>query len=538
MKHLNRSLGSRLFSMPLALCLILGIFSALTFSLSCSRPGGELVLLSGSENEGLEPLIQEYARSKSIKIKMVYKGSVDMMLELGEADFPYDAVWPANSLWVHLGDTNRRVKHLKSIMTSPIVFGVRSSLAEGFGWKGKSVQVRDILEKIASGKLSFMMTSATQSNSGAGAYLGFLYALAGNPSMLESTHLADKSLRRDIQAILAGVERSSGSSGWLKELYLKQPRDSMVNYEALILETNAELEKEGKEALWIVYPSDGISSADSPLGFVDRGLGQDKEKIFLDFQAYLLSSPVQKRIEGLGRRTGLGGTAAAPDPQVFRADWGALGQKSIFPVPLPARDVLREALDLYQSEFRKPSLTVYCLDFSGSMAGEGESKLKEAIGYVLDPQLASRFMLQPASGDISHIIAFSDSILKTWSIDGRAPEKALETLEEIRAFPPGGATDIHGPVLEALRLINAQPNLSDYIPSIILMTDGEDNRDPGISAVQGQWQAVGSTVPIFGITFGEAKPEQLEEMSELSQARIFDGRSDLAKSFRTAKGYN
>ena len=38
--------------------------------------------------------------------------------------------------------------------------------------------------------------------------------------------------------------------------------------------------------------------------------------------------------------------------------------------------------------------------------------------------------------------------------------------------------------------------------------------------------------------FGSADPTQLEDLAELSNARVFDGREDLVGAFRSVKGYN
>jgi len=59
-----------------------------------------------------------------------------------------------------------------------------------------------------------------------------------------------------------------------------------------------------------------------------------------------------------------------------------------------ARMVIRQALDLYQSAFRKPSLTVYCLDYSRSMDGERIESLKSAMRRILDQDLARQSLLQ------------------------------------------------------------------------------------------------------------------------------------------------
>ena len=150
------------------------------------------------------------------------------------------------------------------------------------------------------------MTSATQSNSGASAYIGFLYALLGKQDAITSEDLDNPQLQQDMTRLLSGIERSSGSSEWLMEMFLEGDYDAMVNYECLIISANQSLEKEGKEPLYVVYPYDGLSIADSPLGYVDHGK-EKKEKAFLKIQDYLLSESVQNQIQRTGRRTGYGG---------------------------------------------------------------------------------------------------------------------------------------------------------------------------------------------------------------------------------------
>ena len=166
----------------------------------------------GFRKQRLEPILQKFTDRTKIGIEIDYKGSLDIMREMGEEEFAYDAVWPASSLWISAGDTNHRIKHQQSISITPIVFGIKQSLAEQLGFVDRKVAVADILEAIKQDKMSFCMTSATQSNSGASAYIGFLYALLGNPDTLTSEDLADSQLQADIKSLLSGVNRSSGSS--------------------------------------------------------------------------------------------------------------------------------------------------------------------------------------------------------------------------------------------------------------------------------------------------------------------------------------
>ncbi|MEI7661746.1 MAG: substrate-binding domain-containing protein, partial [Bacteroidota bacterium] len=108
------------------------------FSLnSCKKHPKEFLILSGSENGPLEKMVTEFARKKDVLVKFKYEGSVDIMLELQKNASKYDAVWPASGIWITLGDHERKVKYAQSIMTSPVVFGIRKSLAQNLGFIGK-----------------------------------------------------------------------------------------------------------------------------------------------------------------------------------------------------------------------------------------------------------------------------------------------------------------------------------------------------------------------------------------------------------------
>ena len=95
-----------------------------------------LRIVSGSENKELEPILEEYADEEDIRIEMSYKGSLDIMRLLEEEDISYDAVWPASSLWLTVGDIDHRIKHAESISITPVVFGIRRGLAEELGLCG------------------------------------------------------------------------------------------------------------------------------------------------------------------------------------------------------------------------------------------------------------------------------------------------------------------------------------------------------------------------------------------------------------------
>ena len=496
-------------------------------------PGGQIRILSGSENQELETIIQECSEATGVEIQMEYKGSVDIMRELENGAPDYDAVWPASSIWVSMGDTGHLIKHSQSISMTPVVFGIRESLAEKLGFVGEKVSVNDILTAIRDGEMSFCMTSATQSNSGASAYIGFLYALLGKQEGLTAEDLQKPDLQADIRELLSGVERSSGSSDWLKDMFLEGDYDAMVNYECLIIDANQQLEEEGKEPLYVVYPYDGLSIADSPLGYVDHG-DAEKEEAFLAVQEYLLSDKTQAEIEATGRRINAGGVSKE-NQDVFNSDWGIDTERILSPIQMPEAAVLTEALNIYQTSFKKPSLNIYCLDFSGSMSGTGEEQLKEAMAQILLQENARKNFLQANAGEVNEVVFFDDTILDVQAAADDSDEALAELNQKVADFQIAGGTDIYRAAAEALEIASGY-DLTNYTPAIILMTDGRSNYN--YSNFEEVWNRYEEDIPIFSITFGDADPGQLEELAKISGGRVFDGTKDLTAAFRSVKGYN
>lgn len=500
------------------------------------RGGGETIkILSGSENKELAQVLADCSQKTGVNIEMTYKGSVDIMNTLKEGAAEYDAVWPASSLWISLGDTQHVVKYDESISTSPVVFGIKESLAKQLNFDKGDVSVKDILEAIRSGKLTFCMTSATQSNSGASAYIGFLYALLDKQEPITEDDLENPELREDIKELLSGVDRSSGSSDWLKDMFLAGNYDAMVNYECLMIDTNKELEAQGKEPLYVVYPYDGLSIADSPLGYVDHG-DDKKQDAFQKVQEYLLSEKAQNAIEKTGRRISVSGVSEE-NKDVFNADWGIDTERILSPITMPSENVLMRALNLYQTSFRKPSLTVYCLDYSGSMRGTGNDQLVSAMSQILIQENAEKNLLQAEQEEVNIVITFDSQVINVYSAENGTEEKLTSLYEAVEAENPKGGTDIYAAVEKGLQILSENYDLENYTPAIILMTDGQSetfNKEQ----LTDVYRKLNLDIPIFSIMFGDATSEQLDELAKLSNARVFDGRTDLVSAFRSVKGYN
>jgi len=506
---------------------------------ACDRgPPRSFSFVAGSENTVLQPIVETFCKQQNTQCSFKYEGSLDIGLALqGDTAIDADAVWPAASVWIDLFDSGRKVKNLTSIAQMPVILGVRKSKAEALGWVGKAVVMADILEAVQAKQLSFLMTSATQSNSGASAYLAMLSAALGGKAVIEPGDLDNPAVRSTVQALLQGVTRSSGSSGWLADLYVEGAKsgtayDAMWNYEAVLKETNDRLKPLGQEPLYAIYPSDGVAVADSPLGFIDRGTGKDRETFFAGLVAYLQSPAVQEQIAATGRRlpfsSDTAGAAAEPD-------WNFDPSHLVTAIRLPEPAVIRQALELYQSALRKPSLSALCLDFSGSMSGDGETQLQAAMQFLLTPERVGEVLVQWSPGDRIIVLPFDGAVRGSLEATGE-PEAQAALLSEVRAEHANGGTDMYACASAALDNIAATTNLDAFLPAILILTDGRSEGDAG--AFLAKWREMTLHIPVFGITFGDADKTQLDALATATSARVFDGHGDLAGAFRAARGYN
>ena len=363
-------------------------------------------IISSTENKDLEPIIQNFARKNNIELDVEYAGTIDIMDKLNNNE-KYDAVWTSNSIWLYMLNNSSKLKNSKSTSINPVVFGIKKSKANelGFvgkevytkdivfgikkskanelGFVGKEVYTKDILSAIKANKLKFSMSSATQTNTGATAYLGFVSTLAGNPEILKEEDLKSDKLKNNLKELFSGVTRSSGSDEFLEEMFLKGDYEAVVTYETSLININKKLEAQGKEPLYIIYAKDGVSISDSPLAYIDNSDEKKLEK-FTKLQTYILSNEGQQELVKTGRRVWYGGVNDNTDKSVFNPNWGIDTTKYLVPVKYPSTAVIKTALGIYQTELRKPVHAVFCLDYSGSMGGDGNKQLVEAMDYILD----------------------------------------------------------------------------------------------------------------------------------------------------------
>ena len=486
-------------------------------------------LISSSENEVFDSEIKKFAKKEGFKIQIDYDDTLKITRRLNSGE-KYDAVWLSNSIWMYNLDSSKvRVSDTKSTSINPIVLGIRKSRAEELGFINKELYTEDIVNSVRNGKLKFSMSNPITTNSGASAYLGILTALAGNPEVLTENMMEDANLREKLKTFFSGLERSSGSEDFLEELFIKGDYEAVFTYESSIITINQKLEKNGKETLYALYPVDGVSISDSPIGFIDQKLNNKKE-IYEKLAQYLVGDDGQKLLSRYGRRTWYGGVNDNVDKKVFNPTWGIDTTHFISPLKYPSTTVIRQALALYQDSLRKPVHVVFCLDYSGSMTGRNIDLLRDAMDYILTDR-AKADLLQFSSEDIIDIVPFSSDYSTVWH--GSGGEEARVLLDKINGMSPNGGTALFPSTQFALELLMNEDK-DKYNTSVVVMTDGEGN----IGSFNDLKRNYKNKIPIYSIQFGNASRSQLEAMANLSNGKVFDGTTSLIDAFMEVRGYN
>ena len=497
-----------------------------------SNDSSEFKIISSTENKDLEPVIRKYARDNNIDLDIEYAGTIDIMDKINGGE-KFDAVWTSNSIWLYMLNNSSKVKNSKSTSINPVVFGIKKSKANELGFIGKDIYTKDILSAIKSKKLKFSMSSATQTNTGATAYLGFVSTLAGNPEILKEEDLKNSSLKEKLKELFTGVTRSSGSDEFLEEMFLNGDYEAVVTYETSIININKKLEEQGKEPLYIIYAKDGVSISDSPFAYIDNS-NDTKLEQFTKLQSYILSNEGQQELVKTGRRVWYGGINNNADKAVFNPNWGIDTTKYLVPVKYPSTSVIKTALGIYQTELRKPIHAVFCLDYSGSMYGDGNEQLVKAMEFILDEKQASKNLLQFSEKDKISVVPFSGEILAKWHTDNGTDTSKL--ISAIKKLDPTGQTNIYLASQTALNILKNE-DTNKYNTSIILMTDGVSNSG-SLQQLQTSYYSIKKDIPIYSIMFGDASSYQLDGIARLTNAKVFDGRTNLLEAFKQVRGYN
>ena len=492
-------------------------------------------IIASTSTSKMDDKIIKYGKKNGIKVDIEHYGDLEIVDKLNDDSSPYDAVWISNSLWLYMLDNTYLTTDSKSIVIDPVVMGITKSKAEELGFVNKDIYNRDILNAIRNGKLKYVMASVTKTNTGATSYLNFLNSMLGSPEVLTESMLNNERLKNDLKSFFKGVERVSGDEEYLTDMYKNGKYNAMINYESSLIELNQELVKKGKEPLYLIYPVDGVAINDMPFAYINNDATNEKKKEqFLKIQSYLRSDEAIKQMEDYGYRSWYGGTNENVNKKVFNPDWGIDTTKYLKDMKYPSKKVISKAISLYIESLRKPTHVVFCLDVSGSMYGNGITELKDAMNYILDKEQASRDNLQFSDDDKITIITFNSKVKQIY--DTKLGSQTKDVINDINNLETNGGTNIYDPSIEALKILR-QDNSDEYTKTVILMTDGYSNAGT-YNSLRNYYRANKLDVPIYSITFGSSSEEELQEIADLTNAKVFNGKNGLLKAFTEVRSYN
>ena len=491
-----------------------------------------LIVMAGSEVKDLEPLLPDIKQKTGVTLALQYTGTLEGA-EAIDSGAEADVAWFANGHYLSLLPTaGKRIVDQEKIMLSPVILGVKQSVADQFGWtNNQNVTWKDIQAKSADGSFRFAMTNPAASNSGLTALIGVASAFSGSSDSIDTGTIDTAAL----QQFFKGQSLTAGSSGFLADSYVREQDgiDGIVNYESILMSLNAG----GKlhEPLVLVYPKEGIITADYPFML----LNADKREAYDKVTAYLRSEDVQKRI--------MQDTARRPAVPGIPLD-SRFTTQTLIELPYPAKlETIDGLITAYLDEIRRPASAVFVLDLSGSMEGDRLDSLKTAMKALTgtDTSLTGRFARFRAREDVT-IITFSSDVLeqRVFTIDDTDPNGPDMTA--IRDYIDGlqtyDSTAIYSGLEAAYDQVQKQQAADPTrLFSVVLMTDGENNA--GVDPDQwtkdyGGLPDAARSVPTYPVLFGSASADAMKSIATTTGGTVFDAtKSSLLTIFKQIRGY-
>jgi Ca-activated chloride channel family protein len=498
-------------------------------------PATTLHVLAGSEVKDMIPILDSAASAIGVHVVMDYAGTLAGTEEVasGDAAGKYDATWFPNNRYLSLlpGATSKISESVK-IMTSPVVLGLKQSVAAKLGWDTTAPTWADIAKAAGAGEFTYGMTNPAASNSGFSALVSVATALSGTGSALTSDEI--DSVTPDMTTFFSAQKLTAGSSGFLADKFTADPSlvDGIVNYESVLKGI-----KVNGTPLTIVTPTDGVVTSDYPLTLLTSA-SASKKKLFDKLTAWLTTPAVQKRIAtDVHRRPGIPGISTGDE----------FPSNVLFETPFPnTLDVANTLISTYLSTARDPAQAIFLLDTSGSMDGSRLDSLKTALKNLAGADtstIGSFASFQPR--ERVTLLPFNTQPGSPEVID--LPEgDTSPQLKEIRDAANGlyadGDTAIYSTLKAGYKLaVKQQAERPDTFVSVVLMTDGENTTGITSSSFRSYYASLGSkakTIPTFVVLFGDGDVDELTDIAKLTGGQVFDAlNGDLTEAFQEIRGY-
>lgn len=517
----------------------------------------EFKVLATSDLRDALPLEVMVAKATGVRLKFSFGGTMESTEAVLTGRSNAHAAWFANAKYL-LSDPQGqgRVKLQEKIMLSPIAVGVNASAARKLGWDDPQVAAgvtwKVLTQAARTGQLRYALSNPATSNQGFMALIGVVAAASNKAEALTAADVD----RGAIAAFLKGYKLPGDNSTYLSEKFIERQGNqadqlnAFINYESWLLSLN----NSGKlrEKLVLVYPHEGVSTADYPLMLLDDTRRAD----YLKVVAYLKGPEAQSWLAQQTLRRPINRDVAAAQAALFPA-----GEMRVELPFSPSRDLADGLIDAYLNEFRRPIASTFVLDTSGSMDGKGRrAQLIEALHYIagadssLTGRLAKltsreRVWMLPFSSRPGEITAFElpagHAAAKGVQLqeDSEAKQKALA---DVRSYASGlqmkGGTALYDSVLAALtHTLEQRKQAPQYQYSVVAFTDGENTEGRSLAAFKAAYAQLPEdvrSIPVFMVLFGEAAEADLKDLVQTTGGRVFDARkTPLYAVFKDIRAY-
>lgn len=490
----------------------------------------KLKVIAGSELKDIEPKLTQIKRATGIQLEMHYIGTLDGADKIVNGHEKYDLAWFSHAKYLSLLQGQEKIiKSEEKIGLSPVIPAVKESLARKWGWiDNPNVTWADIAEKSNSGEFKYAMTDPTASNTGFSTVIGVQAALSGSSDAFSAKDVDTKKLK----SFFSGQELTSGSSGWLAQAYVRDQRvlDGLFNYESVLMNLN----RSGrlKEKLVLVYPKEGVVTADYPLILLNDGKRQSYDKVV----AYLKSKEFQQWMMDYTDRRPVNRQVVLSNkfPDGFQLE-----------LPFPSQlSTVNEILFSFLDHNRKPSHSTFVLDVSGSMGGSRMRKLKSAMLNLTgeDRTLTGQFAKFRNREKVS-LFFFNHKVTGTHNFIISDTNSELRKLRSIiQDQEAGGGTAIYDS-LSAAYTASADERDKDNkrFYSIVLMSDGSNTDGMGLEQFVRLYKSKASRyegIRVFPVVFGNADSNEMKVLAELTGGKVFDAnKHSLSEIFKKIRGY-
>ena len=411
--------------------------------------------------QALEGMVE---KATAVKLRFSWGGTMESTEAVLSGSTRADAAWFANARYL-LSDPQgqARVKLQEKIMLSPLTVGVSQSVAKRLGWDvpavAEKVTWKTITTAAGEGRLNYALSNPATSNQGFMALMGVVAAASDKADALTAEDVDRDAIAR----FLKGYKLPGDNSTYLTEKFIEQQGtkvDTFINYESWLLGLN----NGGKlrEPLTLIYPKEGVSTADYPFMLLQESRRAD----YLKVVAYLRGSEAQTWLARQTLRRPIVPEIAAKLADLFPKE-GAMRIELAFS---PDRQLADGLIDAYLNEFRRPIASTFVLDTSGSMDKEGRrQQLVDAIHYIAgaDNSLTGR-LAKLTDREKVWLRPFSDrpGPLRFFELPAARPagrgvarhedsQAKQQTLGEVRSFAEqlrmSGGTALYDTVLAALK---------------------------------------------------------------------------------------